>query len=428
MQRTLIKDLPKSKEKKVTIIGRITSLRQMGNITFIILSDYTDSIQAVFEKKIDVKFGEAVAITGSLKKDDRAKSGYEISGEKIEIISKNQVEELPVDISKRNINLQLTTLLDNRTLSLRHPKVKAIFKLYSLLLEAYDSALRENGFTEIKTPKILEAASEGGANFFKLDYFEKEAFLAQSPQFYKQIMVGVFERVFEIGPAFRAEPSFTTRHVTEYISMDAEMGFIESYEDVIKMLNIVLVKIVNHLEAHGKQYLEEYNVEKIKISENIPCFKLSDAKKIIKEKYNYDVPKGVDIDPQGERLIGQYAREELDSDFVFLTHYPWSDRPFYTMPNVENQEETCGFDLIYKGVELATGGQRIHDYAMLIENMKKKNIKPKGLEFYLDVFKYAMPPHGGWGMGSERFIQQLLGLASVKEAVLFPRDVKRLNP
>ena len=335
---------------------------------------------------------------------------------------------MPFDLAKNDLNLNLSTLLDYRTLSLRHPKVQAIFKLYDILLKGYEITMREEKFTEIKTPKILGAATEGGANFFKVKYFDKEAALAQSPQFYKQIMVGVFERVFEIGPAFRAEPHFTTRHVNEYISLDAEVGFIKDFYDVVGILNRVIKKVFSIIEKEGKQYLDTHNIKISEVPDQIPRVKLAEIKKIIKEKYNYSIPEAIDIDPEGERLAGKYAKENFNSDFIFITHYPWSEKPFYTMPCEENPEETCGFDLLFKGLEIATGSQRIHAYKQLIENMEKKKIKPNGMEFYLDIFKYAMPPHGGWGIGSERLIQQILELGSIKEAILFPRDVKRLVP
>jgi nondiscriminating aspartyl-tRNA synthetase len=290
--------------------------------------------------------------------------------------------------------------------------LQSIFRLYDLLLKSYDEAMREEGFVEIKTPKILGSASEGGANFFQVDYFDKKAVLAQSPQFYKQIMVGVFDRVFEIGPVFRAEPHFTTRHVNEYISLDAEMGYIDNFYDVAKTLNRVIKKMFSQMGIED-------------VPEEIPYVKLSEIRKIIKEKYNYDIPEETDIDPRGEELAGQYAKEEFNSDFIFLTHYPIDYRPFYTM---SEGNEAMGFDLLYKGLEIATGGQRINEYDELIESMKKKNVGINGMEFYINAFKYAIPPHGGWGMGSERIIKQILGLDNIKEAVLFPRDVKRITP
>ena len=427
MERTLINSVSHHISKEVLIKGRIINLRKMGGISFVQVQDYTGKIQTVWGKEIPAKMGDAVEVIGFVKKDERAKGGYEIEGNEMVVIATN-IEEYPFDLSKPKLNLQLTTLLDSRPLSVRHSKVQAIFKLYDILLEAYETAMREEGFIEIKTPKIIGAASEGGANVFKINYFDKHAYLAQSPQFYKQIMVGAFERVFEIGSVFRAEPHFTTRHVNEYISLDAEMGFINDYQDVMKELNKTLVKIFNDLTKKGGKYLKEYDVEIPEVPNKIPSVKLSEIKEIIKKKYKYEISADTDIDPEGERLAGRYAKEEFNSDFIFITHYPFSDRPFYTMRSKENPEETYGFDLIYKGMEIATGGQREHIYASLMKNMKEKKVSGKGMEFYLDVFKFAMPPHGGWGMGSERIIQQILNLGSVKEAVLFPRDVKRLSP
>lgn len=407
---------------------RIVNKRNLGTIVFLVVQDYTGIIQVVFDgQDIQVKTGDIVSVEGTVKNEPRSKGGYEIQGEKVEVII-GIAEELPFDLSKNKLNLNIDTLLDHRPLSLRHPQIQSIFRLYDILLKSYETVMREEGFVEIKTPKLLGAATEGGANFFKVKYFEQQATLAQSPQFYKQIMVGVFERVFEIGSVFRAEPHFTTRHVNEYIGLDAEMGFIDDFTDVMKMLNLVMAKMFAVLSAESKPYLDAYKVEISKVPETIPAIKLSEIKKIIKEKYGHVVSENTDIDPEGERMAGKYAKEELNSDFIFITHYPWADRPFYTMPSLENPEETCGFDLLFKGMEVATGGQRIHTYNQLIDSIKKKRVKPDGMEFYLDVFKYAMPPHGGWGMGSERIIKQILGLDSIKEAILFPRDVKRLVP
>ena len=411
MERLLIKEISNHEGEKITIKGRIFNIRNLGSISFLIIRDYSGVVQVVASKDTEVNSGDIVLVEGIVKKDERAKGGYEMKAEKIEIITKNK-ETLPFDLEKDDINLNLNTLLDYRVLSLRHPKVQSIFRLYDLLLKSYDEAMREEGFVEIKTPKILGSASEGGANFFQVDYFDKKAVLAQSPQFYKQIMVGVFDRVFEIGPVFRAEPHFTTRHVNEYISLDAEMGYIDNFYDVAKTLNRVIKKMFFQMGIED-------------VPEEIPYVKLSEIRKIIKEKYNYDIPEETDIDPRGEELAGQYAKEEFNSDFIFLTHYPIDYRPFYTM---SEGKEAMGFDLLYKGLEIATGGQRINEYDELIESMKRKNVGIKGMEFYVNAFKYAIPPHGGWGMGSERIIKQILGLDNIKEAVLFPRDVKRITP
>jgi nondiscriminating aspartyl-tRNA synthetase len=306
MERVLINQVEKYDGKKVLIKGRVINARDLSNVLFLILQDYTATIQVVFEKtteKIDAKIGESVAIEGTVKKEPRSKYDFEIHGEALEVISKT--EDLPFDLSKNDANLNLSTLLDNRTLSLRHPKVQAIFKLYDILLKGYETAMREENFTEIKTPKLLGAATEGGANFFRVKYFDREATLAQSPQFYKQIMVGVFERVFEIGSTFRAEPHFTTRHVNEYISLDAEMGYIHDFRDVTAMLNKILRRMFSMLAIEGKQYLDLYGVKISEVPEKIPSVKLSEIRNIVKERYGYSIPDDTDIDPEGERLSGR---------------------------------------------------------------------------------------------------------------------------
>ena len=426
--RTLIKDLKQSIGKEVSVRGRILNMRILSGKTFVIFQDYTGVVQIVYTTEPELKIGEAAIISGLVKADSRAKTGVEIGEAKV-VERYKLYEDLPFDISKNELNLNTETLFDQRTLSIRHPKVQAIFRLYDLLLGGYEEVMRSLAFTEIKTPKLLETASEGGANFFKVSYYDKTAVLAQSPQFYKQILVGALERVFEIGSVYRAEPHFTTRHVSEYIGLDAEMGFIDSYKDVTAMLTKALKGMFAYVGEQGKEFLALYPKAEVPVvPDAIPHFKLSEIKEIIKKEYGHTVPEATDIDPEGERLAGRYAKEKHNSDFVFITHYPWKYRAFYTMPSQENPEETYGFDLFYKGLEMASGGQRIHDYDMLVENMKRKGVSAKGMEAYVNIFKFGMPAHGGWGLGSERLIQQLLGLESVKEAILFPRDVKRLNP
>lgn len=427
MDRVLTNELSEYANKQVTLQGRVFNVRKLGAVSFLILEDRGGQIQTVWDKQLSAKTGDIVSITGIVKKDDRAKGGYELSGKKIEITSESQAE-LPYDPTQKDLNLNLATLLDNRVTTVRHAKVKAIAKLYDILLKSYEIVMREEGFIEIKTPKLLASLTEGGANFFKVKYFDGEAYLAQSPQFYKQIMVGALERVFEIGPVFRAEPHFTTRHMNEYISLDAEMGFIENDEDIRKMVNKILKKMFEIIKVEGKEYLDFFGIALSPVPEKIPAVKLKEIKKIIKDKYGYTIPAGTDIDPEGEKLACKYAHDELKSDFIFITHYPWKDRPFYTMPADNKQDETFGFDLLYKNMEVLTGSQRIHSYELLKKNMKLKKISTKGMESYLETFKSGMPPHGGWAFGSERLIQLILELPSVKEASLFPRDVKRLTP
>jgi len=427
MERILSNQIKEKLNQQVMIEGRVYGLRKLGGIGFLILQDRKGLLQVVLEKvKQDLVLGSIVKIIGLAREEKRAPNGVEVYAEKLEIFSE-PLEVLPFDLGKNDLRVQINTLFDHRPLTLRHERIKAIFSVSNTILNAYSKIMQKLDFTEIKTPKILGAASEGGANFFSVNYFGKRAYLAQSPQLYKEICVGAFERVFEIGPVFRAEKHFTSRHINEYISLDAEIGYINKMQDIIEILTNVIKFIVEKTREYNKQELKLYDAELVEIKK-IPTIKLIEAKKIIKEKYNYEIQADTDIDPKGEELIGQYAKKEFDSDFIYLTHYPKKNRPFYTMPSKDNPEETESFDLIFRGLELVTGSQRIHDYNQMVKNMEYFKINPKDFDFYLEAFKYAMPPHGGWGMGLERFVYKILGLSSVKEATLFPRDVKRLTP
>ena len=439
MERSLISQTPDLIGEKVKLSGWVNVRRDHGKLIFIDLRDRSGIIQTVvlpdkkeaYQAAKDVRSEFVISIEGLVKerpggqeKDENPLGKVEIEVEKMEIISEVQ-EELPFDVSKKDLDVNLATLLDNRNLSLRNKKVNDIFKVYSQILKSYAEVMREKGFLEIKTPKILSAATEGGANFFKIKYFKRDAFLAQSPQFYKQAGVGAFERVFEIGTVFRAEPHFTTRHVNEYTGLDAEMGFIENFSEVMDELENVMKRIISDVKENCSKELKEYESD-ILVPDSFPRLKLTEVLEILKKEYNKEI-EGIDIDPEGERMICEWAKKNHQSDFVFITHYPASIKPFYTMPS-EDPQFTEGFDLIFNGVEIATGSQRIHNYEQLVANIKKHRLNPEDFKDYLEIFKIGMPPHGGWGLGSERIVQKILGIDSIKEAILFPRDVKRLAP
>lgn len=439
MKRTLISETPNLVGQTIKISGWVSVRRDHGKLIFIDLRDRSGTIQMVvipdkeeaYKAAKELRSEFIIEAEGSVKQrpgkatvEKAPTGGVEIEVEKIHMLSRPE-GDLPVDISEEDFNLHLETLLDNRTLTLRNEKVKAIFKIYSELLRAYAEAMRQEGFVEIKTPKILSSATEGGANFFKINYFEREAYLAQSPQFYKQAGAGIFERVFEIGTVFRAEPHFTARHVNEFTGLDAEMSFIESFEDVMDQLEKTVGFMLAAVAKNCRRELERYQAE-IPETQPIPRLKLTEALNILEKEYGKKMEE-VDIDGEGERLICEWAKKNHNSDFVFLTHYPTGLRPFYSLPSADPQY-TETFDLLYRGVEIASGGQRIHDYHQLVENIKKHNLNPEDFKHYLDIFKYGIPPHGGWGLGSERIVQKILGLGSIKEAILFPRDVKRLTP
>jgi len=444
MKRLLVKLTPKAIGRKIKVCGWINSRRDHGKLIFINLRDRSGILQVVFRladsnqqlatisQKLRPEW--VVCIEGEVKERPKGAENPEVETGKIEIIAEKLEilamvkKEMPLDLSKKELKTKLSTLLKERVLTLRHEKSRAIFRVFETVLGAYRKVMKKLDFVEIKTPKIIGTASEGGANFFTFDYFGKKAFLAQSPQFYKQIGVGMFERVFEIGPVFRKEPHFTTRHLNEYISLDAEMGFIENFNEIMDELEKVIKFILKSIWKENKKDLKLFSAEPPKIPKRIPRIKLREIRKIIKEKYQYEIPEDSDIDPKGEELAGKWAREKWKSDLVFLTHYPKSCRPFYTMPDKENPEETLSFDLLFKGVEIATGSQRIHKAEELIKNIKEFKLNPKDFKFYIDTFKYGMPPHGGWALGCERIVYKILNLPTIKEATLFPRDVKRLVP
>jgi nondiscriminating aspartyl-tRNA synthetase len=440
MKRMLISETPSHIGETVKISGWVSARRDHGKLIFMELRDRSGAVQLVIlpdkseanEVAKEVRSEYILEVTGLVKKRPGKAENTKFATGSVEmevadiIIISRPSEELPIDVSNAEFNLQLETLLNNRTISLRNAKVQAIFSLYAILLEAYAGACRKKGFMEIKTPKILSSATEGGANFFKIKYFDREAFLAQSPQFYKQAAMSAFERVFEIGTVFRAEPHFTTRHVNEYTGLDAEMGFIDSMEDVMAELEEIILEIFQSISERGKAEMEKHNAV-IPSAAAIPRIRLKDAVEILKKEYG-KIIEDEDIDNEGERMIGEYAAKTYGSDLVFLTHYPTALRPFYSMPNAKDSSYTDTFDLLFRGVEIASGGQRIHNYEQLVNNIKKFGMDPDTFKDYLDIFKYGAPPHGGWGLGSERIIQKLLNLGSIKEAVLFPRDVKRLTP
>lgn len=439
-ERTLILETVKKVGENVSLSGWVTLRRDHGKLIFLILRDRSASVQLVippdntvlFETAKEIRAEYAIQVTGVVKNRPN-KNPNPVPTDTIEVevreltILARPTEELPIDVAKTDLDLNLETLLTHRTLALRNEKVRAIFKLYSEMLRAYDEALRGEGFLEIKTPKILSAATEGGANFFKIKYFDRDAFLAQSPQFYKQAAMSAFERVFEVGVVFRAEPSFTTRHVTEYTGLDAEMGFINSVEDVMAMLEKTMHHVFKHLGEHCQKELALFEAT-VPAAVPIPRITLKEAFRILKEEYNKELNDGEDIDGEGERLIGEYVKKKYGSDLVFLTQYPTAVRAFYSLPNQENPKVSESYDLVFRGLEIASGAERVHEYQMLLDIMKSRGMDPAQFSDYLDIFKHGAPRHGGWGLGSERIIQKLLGLETIKEAILYPRDVKRLTP
>lgn len=429
MERKMINELSYYINEKVQIKGWVHRIRKLKSITFIVLRDRTGLIQCVINNDqiniSHIRLESVVSIWGIVNENKNSLKPFEILIENIDFLS-SCIEELPIEINKENLIVNLDTMLNNRMLSLRHEKVNSIFKIQNIIIQGFREFLNNENFTEISTPKLVEEGAEGGTEVFKVQYFEKQAYLAQSPQFYKQMMVGAgFERVYEIGHVYRAEEHNTNRHLNEYISMDLEMGFIEDEEDLMNLEENLLRFIVKKVCNEGRAYLELLNAEPIIIGEKIPRIKFSKALEILQKEYNKTGLDG-DIDPEGEKLIGMYAKENFGSDFIFLTHYPRKKRPMYTMPYGE--EYTHSFDLLFRGIEITTGGQRIHDYEMLLKNIQYKGLNPSNYESYTSNFKYGIPPHGGLAIGLERITAKILGLNNVREASLIPRDRTRLIP
>ena len=429
MKRRLVSELNSCINNKANIQGWVYKVRKLKSISFVILRDRSGLVQCIVDNsKFDIsniRLESVVSVTGEVKESNNKLNFFEIVVEEIEVIN-NSINELPIEINKESLECNLDTMLSNRVLSLRHPKVNAIFKVQNEIVNGFREFLNSEGFTEIRTPKIVKEGAEGGADLFEVKYFENKAYLATSPQFYKQMMVAAgFERVYEIGHAYRAEEHNTNRHLNEYVSMDLEMGFINDEKDIMNLEEQMLKYILNKLNINCKEYFELLEVSIPEIKESIPRVDFNEALNILKKEYNKSDLEG-DLDPEGEKLIYKYIKEKYNSEFVFLTNYPRKKRPMYTMPLGE--KGTHSFDLLFKGIEITTGGQRIHEYEKLIENIKCKGFNPHEYDSYLDVFKYGMPKHGGLAIGLERITAKLLDLENVREATLFTRDRKRLIP
>lgn len=419
--------------RRVKVNGAVHTIRDMGTVAFVILRKREGLLQAVYEEGSadfplkSLKEAATVEVEGILSKNEKAPNGIEILMKSVRILSEPEDEMMPLAISKWKLNTSLEAKLNYRSISLRNVRERAKFRIQEGLTRAFRDFLYTQGFTEIHTPKIGAKGAEGGANIFKLEYFHRPAVLAQSPQFYKQMMVGVFDRVFETAPVFRAEKHNTKRHLNEYTSLDFEMGYIDGFEDIMAMESGYLRYAMDLLE---REYAREVKLLGITLpcADKIPAVKFSEIKEKVAEKYGHKMRNPFDLEPEEEVLIGQYAKEEWGSDFVFVTHYPSKKRPFYAMDDPEDTRYTLSFDLLYKGMEITTGGQRIHDYKMLIEKIHARGMEEEGMEQYLNTFKHGMPPHGGLGIGLERLTMKLVGEDNVRETTLFPRDLSRLEP
>ena len=418
--------------KEIRMNGAVHTIRHMGEVAFVILRKSRGLVQCVYEAGItdfdirELKEESAVEVMGVVKAEERAPQGFEIRLKEIRVLSR-PAEPLPLAVSKWKLNTSLETKLSLRPISLRNVRERAKFKIQEGIVRGFRDYLLSRDFTEIRTPKIVARGAEGGSNVFKLEYFNKKAELGQSPQFYKQIMVGVYDRVFEAAPVFRAEKHNTTRHLNEYTSLDFEMGYIDSFRDVMDMETGMLQYVMKLLEQDYKKELDMLGVTLPEVG-RIPAVRFDQAKELVSRKYDRKIRNPYDLEPEEELLIGRYFQEEYGSDFVFVTHYPSKKRPFYAMDDPADPRFTLSFDLLFRGLEVTTGGQRIHDYREITAKMEKRGMDPEDIASYLMIFKYGMPPHGGLGIGLERLTMRLLDEQNGREAALFPRDVTRLEP
>ncbi|MDZ4243504.1 MAG: aspartate--tRNA(Asn) ligase, partial [Candidatus Doudnabacteria bacterium] len=414
MERTCAIDTANKIGQEVTISGWVDGRRDHGKLIFLDIRDMTGIVQAVVNPRVSAGAHKAaeelrsefvVEAKGRVNRRPEnlinpkmATGTVEIEITDLEILAR--AEPLPFEL---DTNLNIDTYLDNQPLTLRSRKNQAIFRLQAAIAQSFRDYLKGMKFTEFQAPKIVAQAAEGGAEVFRIKYFDHNAYLAQSPQLYKQIMVGVFERVFTVTSVYRAEPHSTTRHLNEYVSLDMEMGFIKDHTDVMKVLNGWMAYLIEQLQKNNAADVKLLEIKLPAVPKEIPSLKLKDAQEILEKECGAKNAIGQsDLDPEHERLICKYAQEKLNSEFIFITHYPTKKRPFYTYPDEQDPETTKSFDLLFRGVEITTGGQRINDYNQLLANIDKWGYKRENFSFYLEAFKYGMPPEGGCATGLER--------------------------
>lgn len=432
MERTLILDCNNKVDSEVKVCGYVTNRRDHGKIIFLDITDRSGLIQVVApsDKAPDLHPQDVVCITGKVNKRPENLINKNLPTGEIEIYSVNiqvlsKAAELPFDMGGKDLSLQLPTLLDFRSLTLRHPKVKSIFKVQATILEGFRKSAREIGCTEVIVPTVAASSTEGGAEVFKVDYYGHKAFLTQSPQLYKQMLVPVLERVFLTTKAYRAEPSVTTYHLSEITQMDCEIGFVE-FEELLDLLEKVAVETLQYVEENCGDILKDFGREKIAFGK-IPRLTLREAQEIILKETGRDQTKEKDLTRQDEEDLCKWAREKHDSDFVTVTHFPTTAKPFYTKPDPKDPEYSLSYDLLFKGIEVLSGSQRVNDYQQLVDAISDRGMEASDFEMYLQAFKFGMPPEGGFSFGLERVTMHILGLANIREASLFPRDMERVD-
>ncbi len=439
MQRTLIKDLKEKVGSEVSISGWVDVARDQGKMAFFDFRDRSGKVQGVVFGKPEVlevakklKQEWVVKVSGivnerpeKMRKEGIQNGDIELEITAIEILA--EAESLPFDMSPDGYNLDLTTELDHRALTLRHPRLRAIFKVQAVIIDSFREYMKSQDFMEFQAPAITPATAEGGAEVFQVNYFDKKAYLTQSPQLYKQIVMTAFERVFSVNKVFRAEPSATTRHITEIVSLDAEMGFIDSWEDVRDMSEETVRYILKQVGEKCAEELKLLEATLPTMIEKTPTMSLTEAQEKIFTKTGRDVRGEKDLNPEDERTLCEIIKEETNSDFVYVYGYPTRQKPFYVYPNPEKPEFNEGMDLLCRGIEWLSGGRRINDYKQLLEHVKIWDMNPDAISMFLEAFRYGVPPEGGFAFGAERMTMQILGLKNIREATMFPRDMNRID-
>lgn len=437
MERTLTRDVKAHVGKKISIKGWLHKKRLLGGLNFINLRDRSGLVQIVLNKDEEIEklrgmqTGTLLTVEGVVVEEPRAPGGAELH-DAVVTVDVAVADESPIEIDKPLSHKpeNLDTLFDNRVIGLRNLQEQAIFKVQAEVEESIRAYLNGQDFTQFNSPKLLPGATEGGAEVFKLDYFGKEATLAQSAQFYKQMMVGVFERVFEINPTYRAEPSATTRHMTEFITVDIEIGFI-AFPDLLDLLSNLINAVVNDVWEKAENQLKMWEAKKPVLPAKIPALTMAEIHEKYTKATNTDTTSELDLRPDEERWICEYAAKELGSEAVFVTDWPREDAKFYHKFKEDDPKIAERADLLFRGVEIATASMREHRYDVLVQQLKEftgNGPDESGFKYYLQAFRYGLPPHGGFGLGLERLTQKIIGLHNVKEATLFPRDINRLAP
>jgi nondiscriminating aspartyl-tRNA synthetase len=429
--RTLAAELAPRIGADVRLQGWVHRRRRLASVTFVVLRDRSGLAQVVVREPEAVarseEYGEetVVEVTGKAVANPQAPGGVEVVDPTFRALT-DPAETPPIELWRPGVNAGLPTILDHAPVALRHPQLRAPFEIAAAAVTGFRTTLSGLGFVEVQTPKIVASATESGANVFAIDYFGRPAYLAQSPQFYKQAMVGVFERVFEVGPVFRAEPHDTVRHIAEYVSLDAEFGFVTDHRDVMDVVTAVVGGMLEAVRERAAPAVERLQIALPSVPAEIPALHFADALRLAGAS-----PDELDLAPADERAVGEWARREYGSDFVFVVGYPMVKRPFYTHQQTHPTSDprwSNSFDVLFRGVELVTGGQRLHRYADYVAALEAAGQPVEAFASYLETFRYGMPPHGGFAFGLERFVARLVGAENIRQVTLFPRDLHRLTP